>query len=174
MMVLGVAYPWSERKGLKDYIALSEMLPDNIFIVLVGLNSEQQKTLPENIIGMNVTQNQDELVSLYNMASIVLNLSYAETFGLTTVEGLACGVPGIVYNCTASPELLSQDTGMIVEPGDIKGVYNAIMLILKNKSNYMNSCRERAVCKFDKQSNFNKYVSLYGNLINNNDNLILE
>ena len=44
-----------------------------------------------------------------------MNLSVEESFGLTTAEALACGVPAIVYNSTACPEIVSSDTGIVVE-----------------------------------------------------------
>ena len=165
-VVLGVAHPWSERKGLKDYLSLSELLPDDCRIVLVGLSEEQRNNLPNNIIGLGVTQNVDELVMLYNMADIVLNLSYAETFGLTTAEGFACGTPGIVYNATASPELITSETGIVVEAGDIEGVAKAVLKILeKGKSYYSAACRKRAEEYYDKDKCFENYVELYESLI---------
>ena len=167
-LIIGVAHPWSDRKGLKDYITLSKILPANVQIVLVGLNEEQRKGLPENIIGMGVTQDFEELAMLYSKSDIVMNLSYAETFGLTTVEGFACGVPSIVYNATASPELVTEETGVVVEVGDIRGVANAVDTILKRgKSTYSKACRERVVMYFDKGKNFQEYLDLYEIVLNN-------
>lgn len=163
-MLLGVAHPWSERKGLKDYIALSRLLPNDVVIVLVGLSEGQKESLPDNIVGLGVTKSQDELAMLYSMADIVLNLSYAEIFGLTTVEGLACGTPGIVYNATASPGLITDETGIIVEPGDIKGVADAIRQILSHEKP-TKACRERAISMYDKNMCFEKYIELYEELV---------
>lgn len=168
-VLIGVAHPWSERKGLKDYIALSKVLPPNCIIVLIGLSEEQRNGLPENIVGLGVTRNVDELVELYNVADIVLNLSHEETFGLTTAEGFACGTPGIVYNATASPELITPETGIIVETGDIQGVADAVKQILANgKSSYTIACRKRAEEFFNKNKCFEKYLKLYEDLIDRN------
>ena len=157
-----MAHPWSERKGLKDYVALSKLLPEDCIIVLVGLSDEQRIVLPDNIVGLGAMQNQSELVALYNMADIVLNLSYAETFGLTTAEGFACGTPGIVYNATASPELITPETGMVVESGNIQGVADAVKVMLaKGKHHYSASCRKRAEEYYDKEKCFEEYVGVY-------------
>lgn len=164
--MLGVAHPWSERKGLKDYISLSKLLPHNVLIVLVGLSEDQRRGLPENIIGLGATQCVEELVMLYSMADIVLNLSRAETFGLTTVEGYACGTPGIVYNATASPELITPEIGAVVESGDIQGVANAVAEILgKRKEYYSEACRKRAVECYSKDVEFKKYINLFKELL---------
>ena len=164
-VLLGVANVWEGRKGLKDFIELSEKLDVNYQIILVGLSKKQIKTLPENIVGIERTENINELVELYSLADIVLNLSYEETFGLTTIEGFACGTPGIVYNCTASPELITPNTGIIVEKGNIKEVETAIIKIQKNgKTHYSAACRERAKYLYNKNDRFQDYIDLYENI----------
>lgn len=167
-LLVAAATTWSERKGLRDYIQLAGMLPDDIRLMLIGLNDVQMKGLPSNIIGLKRTQNIEEMVSLYSAADIVLNLSYEETFGLTTVEGFACGTPGIVYNATASPELITPETGIIVKTGDIEGVAKAINdILLKGKAHYAMACRQRAVHEFNKEDRFNDYIKLYEELVHN-------
>lgn len=169
-ILLGVASCWDERKRLIDYVKLADVLPENTLIVLVGLNKKQIKSLPLGIIGIERTENVYELSLLYSMADIVLNLSVEETFGLTTVEGMACGTPGIVYNSTASPELITDETGIIVKKNDIKGVLAAVETILsRGKSYYTIACRERAVKFFNKDNRFQDYMKLYEKLLNSKD-----
>lgn len=164
--VLAVASVWTSRKGFNDYIKLATILSSDLKLVLVGLSKKQAQGLPSNIIVVPRTQNVIELVQLYTEASIVLNLSYEETFGLTTVEGYACGTPGIVYNCTASPELVSAKTGIVVEAGDIDGVNTAIKdLLNRDQEKLKKFCRQRAIEKYDKDICFNKYIDLYNRLL---------
>lgn len=167
-VLMGLATAWSERKGFNDYIELSKHIGDDEVIVLVGLKKEQFQKLPSNVIGIERTSNVQELVELYSIADIVLNLSYGETFGLTTVEGFACGIPGIVYDRTASPELIDEGVGYVVEAGNMKQLLNAINLIKqKGKAYYSENCRKRAECNYDKDRIFNEYIELYNNLLNN-------
>jgi len=167
-VLLGVASSWSERKGLPDYLQLSRTLKDDEVIVLVGLSEKQIEKLPLRIMGIKRTENLDELAALYSLADVVCNFSVEETFGLTTVEGFACGTPGIVYNCTASPELITSDTGFIVEAGDIEGVRSAIDVIMsRGKASYSSVCRERAVKMFNKDTQYEKYIQLYKELLAN-------
>jgi glycosyltransferase involved in cell wall biosynthesis len=165
-IMLGVASIWSERKGLKDFIRLSELLTDNEMIVLVGLTNQQIKSLPSNILGIKRTENVYELAELYSMADVVCNFSVEETFGLTTVEGFACSTPGIVYNCTASPELITSETGFVVEQGDLIGIRDIINTIKsKGKAFYAEACRERAVKMFNKKEHYGEYLDLYQQLL---------
>lgn len=164
-VLIGVASAWNDRKGFHDYIELSERLPVNNKLVLIGLNDKQRRALPSHILGLGRTATQKELVMWYTLAEIVLNLSYEESFGLTTVEGMACGTPSIAYNATASPELISKDTGVVVEPHDIKGVLDAIAEIqTKGKKSYIKACRNRAISLFNKDDRFADYLNLYNNL----------
>ena len=89
------------------------MITEDYIIVLVGVNRKQIKTLPNNIIGLSRTNNVNELVELYSAADVFFNASIEETFGLPTVEAMACGVPAIVYDCTALPEVISAESGKI-------------------------------------------------------------
>lgn len=166
-VLVGVAAPWYPLKGMKDYFELSKSLSSDYQIIMIGLAPEQIRELPKEIIGIEKTENQKELAEYYSMANVVLNLSYQETFGMTTVEGLACGTPGIVYDRTASPELVSCKTGIIVKAGDINSLVIAIKEIKeKGKDYYRQSCRERVLECFDKYKCFGQYLNLYEKLLN--------
>lgn len=167
-ILLGVATSWSKLKGLEDYYKLRERLPQNCVIVLVGLSAEQISILPAGIIGVCKTKNIEELVELYSAADVVVSLSYQEAFGLTPIEGYACGTPAIVYNCTSTPELVVPEVGEIVEPGDIEGIVVAVGKIrAQGKNGYITACRERAVKLYNKFDRYAEYVDIYNELINN-------
>ena len=104
-IVLGVANPWTERKGFYDFLWLAEKLDDSYQIVLVGLTQKQIDTLPKNIIGIRRTNSPKELAEIYTAADVFVNPSVEETFGMTTVEAAACGTKAIVYSKTACEEV---------------------------------------------------------------------
>ena len=118
--------------------------------------------LPPAIVAIPRTESVAELAALYAVADVVLNLSCEETFGLTTVEGFACGTPGIVLRATASPELVTPETGFVVEQGDVDGVLAAIAEIRsRGKAAFSSACRARALACFDKRERWADYLSLY-------------
>lgn len=166
LMLLSVASPFTERKGLGDLIELSNYLSEDEVIVMVGLTQKQKSKLPNKIIGLTRTESIQELASLYSASDILLSTSYEETFGMTIAEAMACGTPAIVYNRTATPELVSERTGFIVEPKD----YTAILAIIEKlkkegKTQYSHACRERAESLFNKDERFMDYLMLYKNLL---------
>lgn len=165
-VAVGLASTWLPKKGLNDYFELAKILPEDYRIMLIGLSKKQIQQLPLNIIGIEKTTDVNELRDIYSLANVVLNLSYEESFGLTTVEGLACGTPSIVYNKTASPELVSEETGFVVKAGDVNSVLINMQTIKNNgQSYYLRECRKRAEDLFDKDKNFQSYIDLYNKLL---------
>ena len=114
-VVLGVASAWDERKGLDDFVELSRRLEDTFQIVLVGLSEKQRKQVPGNILCIPATDSPRELAQIYTAADVFLNPSKEETFGLTTVEALACGTYPVVYKGTACEEIVALYGGSAVE-----------------------------------------------------------
>ena len=167
-ILIAVASSWTLQKGLNDLFELSTMFPDGYQLVIIGLNPKQIEELPSNIIGHPCTESVEQLARYYSVADVVLNLSRAETFGLTTVEGLSCGTPSIVYNATASPELVrGEKVGRIIELGDLQGVVDAVEeLCAEDREEMRKRCREYAVTHFDKEMNHKRYIDLYKQLLN--------
>lgn len=161
--LLGVASPWSLRKGLDDFIALSEILDDNYHITLVGLDEKQLKKLPKRISGFRRTDSIRELVELYSTADVFVNCSVEETMGMTTLEALACGTPVVVYNATAVPEVPSESCGIVVPPRDVEALAKAITNIINMKIPH-SVCRKRAE-DFQKDKQIKMYLDLYYGLI---------
>lgn len=158
--LLGVANIWEQRKGLDDFIHLSQLIGTNYIIKLVGLSKKQIENLPDNIVGLEKTASVEDLVSLYNEADIYINFSVEETMGLTTVEALACGTPVITYDETAVPEMVGEQTGIVVKNCDLEAVLSAIDEISNNRNEY-SRCREYVLEKFKKEDMIASYISLY-------------
>ncbi len=125
-LILGIANPWRERKGYKDFIRLADMLDDNYRIVMVGLKKEQMRGLPSNILPLEKTDSIEDIVKWYTAADVYVNLTYEDTFPTTNIESMACGTPVITYKAGGSPESINSRTGAVVEKNDLEGVVKAI------------------------------------------------
>lgn len=164
-VILGVANVWEERKGLKDFFALVDTLPNKYKIVLIGLNEKQIDNLPDNIKGLSRTENVKDLINWYNRADVFVNPSKEETFGMVTAEAMACGTPVVGYDATATPELLTEETGKVVSEGNVKELSAAIVSIVDSPNNYAKPCRKRAEQLFNKNERFLEYYNLYESII---------
>jgi len=167
-IILGVASVWDDRKGFKDFLNLSRLISDDYHIVLVGLDDEQLKDLPGNILGLARTENVQQLASIYSAAEVFINPTWSDNFPTTNIEALACGTPVITYDTGGSPEAVDEQTGFVVEKGNIAGILNGVKKITENSSEKIQeSYRNRAKNKFDKIDRFNDYVRLYKTMLAN-------
>lgn len=165
-VVLGVALPWSPRKGLDDIIKLRQIIDSSIEIKLIGLSPKQIKFLPNGIIGLERTNSAKELATHYSEASVFINPTYEDNFPTTNIESLACGTPVITYNTGGSPEAIDDRTGLIVDKGDVNALASAVMKIIDNPNEYNSeNCRARSEKYFNKDIQFGKYVDLYESIL---------
>ncbi len=165
-ILLGVASSWSKRKGLADFIRLAESLDDDHIIVLIGLTKKQLKKIPKKIVGLPVLENINELLEFYSNSSILLNLSYEETFGMTIIEAYSCGTPCISYDRTATPELINDETGIVVQAGNIKQIIDAIQFIESHgKEFYRRTCIREVEEKYLVDDRFQDYLNLYKKIL---------
>lgn len=163
--VLGVSQSWSREKGINIFIDLANRFPD-IQFVLVG-NMPERVILPSNILSVRTVSNPEKLADYYSFADVFVNPSIQETFGKTTAEAIACGTPVIGFNVTATPELIGNECGLVVDVADgMDGIATAIEhLRKKGKKFYSSSCRTFAETNFNKQKLINKYIQLYKEIV---------
>ncbi|MDF2566889.1 MAG: glycosyl transferase [Oscillospiraceae bacterium] len=159
IIILGVASVWSDRKGLDDFISLSNKLDDLYQIVLVGVDKKQIQSLPQNIIGISRTHNIEELAGLYSVADVFVNPTYEDNFPTTNLEALACGTPVITYRTGGSVESIDESCGIIIEQGNIDCLAETIKNIQSNDFS-SEDCLERSK-KYDKKTRFKEYLSVY-------------
>lgn len=168
-IILGVAHRWSPRKGLSDFIELSKQLTEKDVIILVGLNKKQQEQLPNNIIGITHTKNKEELAQLYTMADVYINPTMEDNFPTTNLETLSCGTPVITYKTGGTVEQVSENTGFIVDQGDINSLIGCINTIKQEgKMKYSKACRDWTISKFKKEDRYEEYIKIYDKLLENN------
>lgn len=123
-ILLGVASIWEERKGLSDFLKLSEKISDDYIIVLIGLNKKQKKEVLKypNIIGIERTENQVELAKFYTMATYFLNLTYEDNYPTVNLEAISCGTKVIAYDTGGCREQVNSKHSYIVPVGDLEKV----------------------------------------------------
>ena len=148
-------------------IALSKN-PANV-VILVGMSYKQIKEISSfkykecNLIPILRTHNQYELALLYSLADVYVNPTYADMFPTVNLESLACGTPVITYRTGGSPEAIDENTGSVVEQGDIKTLCETVRMMSKRKFSSI-TCRKRAEMFFDKNECFKEYIALYNKL----------
>ena len=128
-MILGVASPWTERKGLNDFVKLADELDSEKYaIVLVGLSNKQIKDLSGRLVALPKVGNQERLAEAYSAADVFVHPGVEETFGLTVVEAQACGTPAVVTEGSACAEI-ADPTLTTAVPADLSSLEGTIILL---------------------------------------------
>lgn len=108
---------------------------------------------------------QSALVDLLSCADLFLLPSQSESFGLSALEAMSCGVPVIASNIGGIPEVVSHgQTGYVAELGDVKRMAKYAIDLLTNEKKwaaFSESSRERAVNKFESSLIIPQYERLY-------------
>lgn len=159
-VLLGVAFDWGRRKGLDVIFELAKRLDDTYRIVLVGTNESIDSILPENIISIHKTENQQQLAEIYSAADLFVNPTREENYPTVNMEAIACGTPVLTFRTGGSPEMLTASTGAIVDCDDIDSMEREIRRICEMRPFKREDC-VKAAQAFDMQSRFEEYVRLY-------------
>lgn len=155
-IILGVAGEWTERKGLKDFVTLDQLIDhDKYQILVVGVNTNQQKSLPDTIISIGRTENVQELVEIYSDSTVYFNPTYEDNFPTTNLEALACGTPIITYDTGGSPEAVKDSlNGYVIKKQGISRVLDCL-----NNSSFTRVGNLDSI--FKKEYMINEYRRLY-------------
>ena len=157
-VILGVASEWTERKGLKDFIKLNDEInkqSDEFKIVLVGLTKEQKRRIPKYILGLERTNNVNELVEIYSAADLFFNPTYEDNFPTTNLEAIACETPVLTYDTGGCIETINNSNSFCVQTGDLEACLSLI-LKLKKKTH-----KEHNIFQFNLRKMLINYDNLY-------------
>lgn len=163
-VILGVANPWTDRKGYSDLYKLREQLDENYQIVAVGVDDNQYNDLKKSdIIPIKRTENQKQLAELYSNADVFINLTYEDNFPTVNLEALACGCPIITYRTGGSVEVITDENGAVVSQGNISELSEKIKEFCNkqfNRDNISKTAKE----KYNSQKMAMSYQNIYKEL----------
>jgi glycosyltransferase involved in cell wall biosynthesis len=126
ILFVGTLEPRKNIAGmLEAYRILIGRLPDVPHLLLVGKGGWLFEKTLEQVQAMKLGSKviwrdnigDDALPAVYNLASLLVVPSFYEGFGLTALEGLACGTIPIVSNRSSLPEVVG-DVGLQINPDD--------------------------------------------------------
>ncbi len=155
--ILFITNNWESWKGLDSVINFAPLIRDDEKVTLVG--NVYGRKLPENIHHINRISSREGVAKLYCENDIFISPSIAETFGMTTVEAMSCGLPVIVNNSAALPEIVSHEAGIITDTSSPEKIRMAIDYI---KQNYdMFSTRKYIEQHFSTAKMAQEYCKIY-------------
>jgi N-acetyl-alpha-D-glucosaminyl L-malate synthase BshA len=114
---------------------------------------------------------QTSIVELLSIADLFLLPSQSESFGLSALEAMSCGVPVIGSNIGGIPEVVAHgETGYVAELGDVERMAKYAISLFDNPKKlkiFSENARKVAIEKFDSNIIVPQYIKLYERLLNN-------
>jgi glycosyltransferase involved in cell wall biosynthesis len=163
-----------ERKGIEDILsALAELPSEDIKLSVVGSGHHENRLKQRcNELALNSVVDfkgfcpRENLPSLYAQSDAFILTSRSEAFGNVFAEAMSCGMPIIGTTVGGIPDLVSEENGILVEPGNIAGIKNAILRLKASRT----LCRNMGLANREKiESDFRwpkiaeKFLRLYSN-----------
>lgn len=157
-VILGIVSGLAGTKGGKYFLELSKLLEDDEHILLVSW-TDSSVQLPSNITAVGRVENARELSKYYTLADVFVNPTLQDTFSMINLEALGCATPVVTFRTGGCMESLSEDTGIVVEKGNVSELYRGIKYIRSSKIDPEN-CRKRGL-EFTTEKRFSKYIEIY-------------
>lgn len=124
-----------KRKGIEQILsAMAGLRSENIRLSIVG-SGNYEDALRKKCFDLSLTSVVDfkgfcpreELPELYAKSDAFILTSRSEAFGNVFAEAMSCGLPVIGADIGGIPDLIKEQNGILVKPGDIDGIKNAII-----------------------------------------------
>ncbi|MBI9072246.1 MAG: N-acetyl-alpha-D-glucosaminyl L-malate synthase BshA [Melioribacteraceae bacterium] len=159
-------------KRIKDTIKIVNKLKDEIPVKLLLIGDGPERSdceklardlgLIKEVLFMG---KQSEIKNILSVSDLFLLPSKEESFGLSALEAMSCGVPVISSNIGGIPEVnIHGETGFLSEVGDINDMANNCKKLLLNENlrkRFSNNCLVRAKVHFDKNIIVPQYENYY-------------
>ncbi len=136
--ILTVA-PFESRKNLGNMIKACLALQEDIPFIIVTKDHPAPSLEIQTLIKQNPKRirlimdlSKEDLVALYQKATIFLFATNYEGFGLPVLEAMAVGTPVITSTTTSLPEVAG-DAALLVDPSDTGAITSALSTLLSDE-----------------------------------------
>jgi glycosyltransferase involved in cell wall biosynthesis len=142
------------RKGYPTFLGAAALLPEVSFVLAGGWLDESAERLrseaPANVV-LTGALPREELVSRFRSASVYVQASRHEGFGMALAEAMLAGCIPVVTTAGALPEVVG-DVGVTVAPDDAQALADGIRTALELGPDERRRARERILREFPVES----------------------
>lgn len=161
-LILAPANKWLKPVNKKTFDYVTQSLPQDSVIVMLGCTEGQKNGLPENVLPLGYIKDRDELRKVYSACDMFANCTREESLSLINVEAQSCGTPVVTYRNTGAQETVDNKCGFSVDSGNEKDFLEAILKVReKGKNSFSEECTRWVKYRFDRDENYMKYINLY-------------
>jgi len=164
-------------KRVKDTILILNEVIKTVPAKLVLIGDGPERSDAEKLtreLGLNehvkFLGKQTVIVDLLSAADVFLLPSQSESFGLSALEAMSCGVPVVASNIGGIPEVVIHgESGYVAELGDITRMAKYVKELLTNEKKwnlFSKNSRNIAEEKFNYKKIIPQYEKMYEELLN--------
>ena len=167
-----------ERKGTYDLIEaienVSKKIPDiKCYLAGDGDIDKCSSIIKEKHLDNNISiegwADFDKKIKLLKKSSVLVLPSYNEGLPMAILEGMACGKAIISTTVGAIPEVVKEENGILVDPGDVKKLTDALLCFCSDEMLSRNTGTRNIKLineKFSMAVMHKKLSKIYINLVN--------
>ena len=166
-----------QQKGIDILLhAISELPEDlNIEFTIAGDGQESESLINltntlkiSHKVNWTGALSRKEVIKYFQKSDAFVLPSRHESMGVVFAEAAACGLPAIGTICGGPEEIITKDTGILVQPEDIQGLASAIKQMYYQINSFSPLItREHFMSNFSYQIVGNKVSEVYANVLNN-------
>lgn len=161
-VILAPGSKWLRKENEKTFDYVTQNLPEDCVILVLGCWESRKDTLPPNMIPLEWIRDREEIKRIFSASDVFANCTREESLSLINVEAQASGTPVVTYRNTGVQETVDNKCGFSVENGNEKEFFDAIMEIKRRgKAEFSEDCCKWVKKSFDRDENYMKYINLY-------------
>lgn len=153
---------------IRVFKQVHEQIPSKLLLIGDGPDRTDCETFTRELGLHNEVRflgKQDALVEILNASDLFILPSQSESFGLSALEAMSCGIPIISSSVGGLPEVnIHSQTGYIAEIGDIDRMAKYALELLQHSAKYASfskAARLRAVEVYDSHFIVPRYEQFY-------------
>ena len=165
-------------KRVEDVILTFKIVQEQVPAKLLMIGDGPERSRAEGLCrelgicsNVHFLGSQNPVEEIYSIADLFLMPSASESFGLSALEALSCGMPVVSSNAGGLPEVnIDGETGYVCEIGDVEDMGKKAVEILKDAQlweAFSRKGRERAL-EYSPDSIVPQYENFYQRVLDSN------
>jgi L-malate glycosyltransferase len=164
----------NDNKGLDLLLKSASQLEKKDFMLHIGGDGNLTDSYKEMAKELDIISNcrfygeisRSEIADFYSKLDLFVLPSRYETFGIVLIEAMACGIPVIATRCGGPQNIVTPETGMLIQKDDAEELKSAIMRMSEHSDLYnKDEIRNYADKNFGRQVFVERISSFYQEIL---------